>query len=89
VNQNPQAWAQGYYVQNQGLSPQDAQYLVQESGKALIPASWDEAIAQEQQIVQLLSPVSNEPVFDASTLFDRRFETLAATAFKAAGGASA
>ena len=87
INANPAAWAQGYYVENQGLSPEDADDLVQESGKALVPVSWDEAIAQEQQIVQLLAPVSGEPVFDASTLFDRRFGPLAAAAFAKASGA--
>jgi sulfonate transport system substrate-binding protein len=81
VNANPSAWAQGYYEQNQGLSPEDAAYIVQESGKALVPASWDEAIAQERQIVELLAPVSGDPVFDASTLFDRRFEPVAAAAY--------
>jgi len=89
INANPQAWAQGYYVQNQGLSLEDANYLVQESGKSLVPASWDEAIAQEQQVVQLFAPISNQPVFDASVLFDRRFEAPAAVAFAKASGAHA
>ncbi len=89
INANPAAWTQGYYVQQQGLAPADARDLVQESGKALVPASWDEAIAQEQQIVQLLAPVSGQPVFDASTLFDRRFEPLAAAAFAKASGSIA
>lgn len=83
MNAHPQIWAQDYYVQNQGLSPEDAQYLIQEGGNWLVPASWDDAIAQAQQAVQLLAPVSNEPVFDASTLFDRRFEKPAAAGFAA------
>lgn len=87
MNANPAAWTQGYYVQQQGLNPEDARYIVQESGKALVPASWDGAIAQEQEIVKLLAPISGQPVFDASTLFDRRFEPLAAAAFAKASGA--
>jgi sulfonate transport system substrate-binding protein len=84
VNAHKAAWTQGYYVQNQHLSPADAADLVASSGQTLVPASWDDAIAEEQEIVKLLAPVANKPVFDASTLFDRRFEASAAAAFAAA-----
>jgi sulfonate transport system substrate-binding protein len=84
VNANPQAWLTGYLEQNQGLSPADAAAVLEGSGKSLVPASWDDVIAEEQQIVNVLAPVSNTQTFDAGLLFDRRFEALAATAFAAA-----
>jgi sulfonate transport system substrate-binding protein len=78
---HPTQWATGYFVQTQGLHPADAQYLVQESGTSDIPASWNDVIAWEQQTVDVLAPVSNESAFDAKILFDRRFETVGATAY--------
>ncbi len=81
VDTHPTQWAAGYYVQNQGLDPADAQYLVQESGTSDIPASWNDVIAWEQQSVDVLAPVSKEVAFDANILFDRRFETAGATAY--------
>jgi sulfonate transport system substrate-binding protein len=73
-------WTQAYYVKDQGLSVEDASYVVKAAGDLAIPRDWSEAIALQQGSIQLLAAQTQQKVFDARTLFDRRFETLAADA---------
>jgi len=70
--------AQGYYVKHQGLSPADAKLIIDALGDIDIPADWKDAIAYQQASIDLLSRASGKISFDAHTLFDRRFETIAA-----------
>lgn len=77
---HPEEWIAGYYVKDQGLSPEDARYLVDAIGEPQYPDDWSEAIALTQETIDLLSEASGKPRFDASELFDRRFEKVAAEA---------
>jgi sulfonate transport system substrate-binding protein len=86
INSHPDEWAQVYYVGNQGLSPEDARYVVQTNGKAELPRDWAEAIARQQGSVDLMAEATGRKPFDAHRLFDRRFETLSADAFAQASG---
>jgi sulfonate transport system substrate-binding protein len=80
---HPDEWAQIYYVKNQGLSPQDARYVMQVTGQPDIPANWNEAIALQQASIDLMARETHRPAFAAATLFDRRFETVPADAIAA------
>jgi sulfonate transport system substrate-binding protein len=83
IGAHPDEWAKIYYEQNQGLSPQDAAYAVEMSGRPVVPSDWSEAIALEQGSVDLMARETRKPRFDAASLFDRRFEPVAAQAFAA------
>jgi len=75
-----QEWAQIYYVKDQGLSPEDAEFVVKAAGEAVIPRDWTEAIGLQQASIDLLAKEGGQKPFDAAQLFDRRFETIAADA---------
>ncbi|AYJ85851.1 hypothetical protein D3Y57_07525 [Sphingomonas paeninsulae] len=84
-----QAWAQnhpdelaaGYYVKQQGLSPTDAQLIHAATGEIDVPLNWDGAVAYQRNAIELMANETKKPKFDAATLFDRRFEALAAEGF--------
>ncbi|HEV7386326.1 MAG TPA: ABC transporter substrate-binding protein [Phenylobacterium sp.] len=86
INSHPDEWAQVYYVANQGLSPEDARYVVRANGEAELPRDWTEAIERQQGSVNLMAQATGRKPFNAERLFDRRFETLSADAFAEAGG---
>ena len=75
---HPEELAQFYYVKDQGLSTDDARYVVRAAGEPDIPADWSEAIRLQQGSVALMARETGRKPFDAAVLFDRRFETLAA-----------
>jgi sulfonate transport system substrate-binding protein len=75
---HPDELAQGYYVEHQGLKPADATLIVQALGDPVIPRDWRGAIAYQQAAVDLMGPEVGHARFDAHTLFDPRFEHLAA-----------
>ncbi len=83
IGAHPDEWAKIYYEQNQGLSPADAKYVVQVMGQPDIPAHWDEAIALQQGAIDLMARETHRQPFAAASLFDRRFETIAAEAIAA------
>lgn len=85
VADHPDELARGYYVGDQGLSPEDAKLIVDAAGNPDVPASWDGAISYQQAAIDLLAPQLRNPRFDAADLFDRRFETLAALGFARGG----
>jgi sulfonate transport system substrate-binding protein len=72
--------AQGYYVQHQGLKPADARLILKAAGDMAIPRDWRGAVAYQQATINLMAPEMGHPKFDAATLFDYRFEHLAADA---------
>lgn len=74
---HPDLWAQAYYVKDQGLNQQDARATVQSFGIADIPADWNDAIARQQQTVDLIARENGQKPFAAADLFDRRFEHVA------------
>jgi len=78
IDAHPQEFARGYYVQHEGLSPEDARYIVKALGKHYVPADWSSAIAREQETVDLLVEEQGRPPLDLSKLYDDRFEGIGA-----------
>jgi sulfonate transport system substrate-binding protein len=83
VYEHPDAWEQDFYVKSQNISAAQAQRVVQLTPKPWFPTSWDAAITWEKQTADLLAQGGFIKSFDASVLFDRRFEHLAAAAVPA------
>jgi sulfonate transport system substrate-binding protein len=77
---HPRELAQGYYVQRQGLKPADAELILKAAGDIVIPRDWRGAVAYQQASIDLMAPQMGHPRFRADTLFDPRFEHLAADA---------
>jgi sulfonate transport system substrate-binding protein len=84
ISDHPDEFAQAYYVDHEGLAPEDAQYVVDALGQFIVPTDWDEFIARHQQTVDTLVKEQDQEPLDVETLYDRRFEKAIATAL---GGA--
>jgi sulfonate transport system substrate-binding protein len=83
VRAHPDEFARLYYEQDQGLSADDARAAVRAAGEPDIPADWREAIGLEQVAADVMGRQTHRPAIPADTLFDRRFEAVAATAAQA------
>jgi sulfonate transport system substrate-binding protein len=83
VYENPAEWEQDFYVKTQSITAAQAKSVVGLSPKPWFPTSWDSAIAWEKQTVQLLAQGGFVKSFDPTSLFDLRFEGLAAAAVPA------
>ncbi len=81
---HPEELARGYFVGEQGLKLEDARLIVAAAGKPDIPAEWADAIRYQQASIDILAPELGNPRFEAGTLFDPRFEALAAGGFSLA-----
>ncbi|MBB4857726.1 sulfonate transport system substrate-binding protein [Novosphingobium chloroacetimidivorans] len=86
IRTHPDELAAGYYVKDQGLSPEDARIMAGYTSNISVPRNWEGAIAYEQAAVDTLGPETKHPRLDAATLFDRRFETIAGDAAATAQG---
>ncbi|SKC74611.1 ABC transporter substrate-binding protein [Krasilnikoviella flava] len=73
VAEHPEEWKQGYYVEHEGLTDEDAQYLIDHAAVPDIPADLTEGIARTQDTIDLLSTELGEDPLDAADLFDQRF----------------
>lgn len=76
-------WIQRYYVEDQGVTAADGQRIVASQSQPQFPRSWDRAIAWEQETADLLAEGGFVKSFKVDSLFDRRFEGLAAKAVAA------
>lgn len=85
IAEHPDEFAQGFYVEHEGLSPEDATFVVDALGTFEVPASWDEFIARHQETADLLEKEQGQEPLDVEALYDRRYEKVIA---KAVGGAS-
>lgn len=81
ANAHPEELAKGYYQGVRGLPIADARLQNAAVTPAVVPAQWGDAHAYVQRAIDLLSPATGRPRFDAATLFDPRFETIAADGF--------
>ncbi|MGW2515980.1 ABC transporter substrate-binding protein [Streptomyces sp. NPDC001617] len=81
--ENPGSWNEEFYVKTQNLTPAQAKSISDLANKPLFPPSWDEAIKWEQETADLLAEGGFVKKFDVSSLFDHRFESLAAKAVPA------
>ncbi|HTU57323.1 MAG TPA: ABC transporter substrate-binding protein [Polyangiales bacterium] len=78
AQQHRDVWTQAFYVKDQGLPPEKAESLVQMLGGPRFPNDWSEAIRLTQETVDMMAAAAGRKPFDANTIFDRRFERLAA-----------
>ncbi|MEU6351177.1 ABC transporter substrate-binding protein [Streptomyces sp. NPDC047072] len=76
--ENPDVWNEEFYVKTQNLTPAQAKGITALTNKPLFPPSWDEAIQWEQETADLLAEGGFVKKFDVSSLFDHRFEGIAA-----------
>lgn len=77
-------WIRTYYVKDQGVTAEDGRRIVSSLSAPQFPRSWDRAVAWEQETADLLAAGGFVPEVTAESLFDRRFEGLAAAAVPAA-----
>ncbi|MFE1393076.1 ABC transporter substrate-binding protein [Nocardiopsis alba] len=78
IGEHPEEWAEGFYVDREGLSPEDAEHLVERDGVSVIPEDWDETIERHQATADLLSRIQEWPSVDVrEEVYDTRFETVA------------
>jgi sulfonate transport system substrate-binding protein len=80
ISEHPDEFAQAYYVDHEGLSPEDATYVVDALGEFTVPTDWDEFIARHQQTVDTLVEEQDQEPLDVETIYDRRFEKAIAAA---------
>ncbi|MFI9805789.1 ABC transporter substrate-binding protein [Streptomyces sp. NPDC052301] len=78
--EHPDVWNEQFYVKTQNLTLAQAQSITKLANKPLFPPSWDEAIKWEQETADLLAEGGFVKKFDVSSLFDHRFESIAAKA---------
>ncbi|UXY19786.1 ABC transporter substrate-binding protein [Streptomyces cynarae] len=81
--EHPDVWDEEFYVKTQNLTLEQAKSITALANKPLFPAGWDEAIKWEQETADLLAEGGFVKKFDVSSLFDHRFESIAATAVPA------
>ncbi|MFE1754083.1 ABC transporter substrate-binding protein [Streptomyces anandii] len=81
--EHPDAWNREFYVKTQNLSLAQAEAITRLANKPLFPPRWDEAIKWEQETADLLAEGGFVKRFKVDTLFDRRFESIAARAVAA------
>ncbi|MEU2619816.1 ABC transporter substrate-binding protein [Streptomyces sp. NPDC007157] len=81
--ENPDTWNEEFYVKTQNLTLAQAQGITKLANKPLFPPTWDEAIKWEQETADLLAEGGFVKRTDVSSLFDHRFESIAAKAVPA------
>lgn len=84
VFEHPEEWKQGYYVEDQGLSEEDAQYLIDHAPVPDVPEDLTEGIERTQATIDLLATELDREPFPAADLFDERFGPVAGRAAAAA-----
>ncbi|MEU8207726.1 ABC transporter substrate-binding protein [Micromonospora sp. NPDC049044] len=82
---NPDEWIERYYVKDQGLTHDDGRWLVENAGIADIPARWTEAIGRHQETIDLLARETGRKPLKAESLYDLRYESVAAQALTVGG----
>ncbi|AYN41357.1 ABC transporter substrate-binding protein [Streptomyces dangxiongensis] len=78
--EHPDVWNEEFFVKTQNLSLDQAKAVTALANKPLFPPSWDEAVKWEQETADLLAEGGFVKKFDVSSLFDHRFESIAAKA---------
>lgn len=86
INTHQEDFARGYFAAKRGLPIADARVMAAYYGDVVVPREWSGAIAYEQAAIDTIGPETKRPRFDAATLFDRRFETIAGDGALAATG---
>lgn len=84
---HPDEFAQGFYVEHEGLAEEDAQAIVEALGTFEVPTDWTDVIARHQEIADLLAEEQDREPLDLDDLYDRRYEKVIAESLAANGGA--
>ena len=84
ISSHPDEFAQAYYVDHEGLSEEDAAYVVKALGEFEVPTTWDDTIARHQEVADLLAEEQGHDALDVADLYDRRFEKAIAESVEAA-----
>jgi sulfonate transport system substrate-binding protein len=75
---NRDEWINAWFVEHEGLSVEDGEYLFDREGEPDFPESWDETIERHQETIEIVAEGTGNDVLDAGDLYDRRFEPLVA-----------
>ncbi|MEU9371468.1 ABC transporter substrate-binding protein [Streptomyces avermitilis] len=81
--EHPDQWNKEFYVKTQNLTLAQAESITKLANKPLFPPSWDEAVTWEQETADLLAEGGFVKAFKVGSLFDHRFEGIAAKAVPA------
>ncbi|MFQ6146317.1 ABC transporter substrate-binding protein [Streptomyces seoulensis] len=81
--EHPDEWNREFYVKTQNLTLAQAESITKLANKPLFPPNWDEAVKWEQETADLLAEGGFVKKFRVDSLFDRRFESIAARAVAA------
>ncbi|MEH0544383.1 ABC transporter substrate-binding protein [Streptomyces sp. B21-105] len=76
--EHPDVWNEEFYVKTQNLNLGQARAITTLANKPLFPPGWAEAVRWEQETADLLAEGGFVKKFDVSSLFDHRFEGIAA-----------
>lgn len=77
ASNNSERWMNAYYVQDQGLSEEDARAIIEVDVAPRFPSDWREVIALTQETIDLLAKASGREPFRAERIFDQRFQEAA------------
>ncbi|MFJ3404761.1 ABC transporter substrate-binding protein [Promicromonospora sp. NPDC090134] len=88
IYENPEIWKEGYYVEDQGLTEADAQYLIDTAARPEIPSDLTDGIERTQDTIDLLAGELDRPALRATDLFDERFGPVAGEAAEQAWSTS-
>jgi sulfonate transport system substrate-binding protein len=88
INEHPDEFAKAYYVDHEGLSEEDAAYVVKALGTYQVLTDWDGFIQREKETADLLAEKQDHEKLDVPSLFDRRYEKAIAEAVQKSGTAS-
>jgi sulfonate transport system substrate-binding protein len=80
IDQHPDVWIKEYYIGQQGLSREDAEFLVKLAGTQVIPDNWTDVKKRHQETINLLAGELGYKSFDVEQIFDNRFEKVASGA---------
>ena len=86
---NKEEWINAWFVEHEGLSYEDGEYLFDREGEPDFPEDWDETIARHQETIEVVAEGTGNPVLEAEDLYDRRFEPLVTEGLDAYGEAGA
>ena len=84
ISEHPDDFAQAYYVEHEGLSPEDARFVVDALGTFEVPADWDDFVARHQETADLLVKEQDQEPLEVESIYDRRFEEAIAASLKGA-----
>lgn len=86
IYENPEIWKEKYYVEDQGLTDDDAQHLIDTTARPEVPSDLSDGIERTQETIDLLAEELDRPALQAEDLFDERFGPVAGDAAEQAWG---